>query len=131
MGWVCLEGLGGGGGAHLKAPAILRVDLVTLRRWRPAGRAQREAPPDVSKELVVPPRPGQLSRSDPGSLYLWADRESISKEGAQWDGVGRGTDTPHPVVEGHVEGKFRAPSRPQPSLTLRRTVTSWAPGSLP
>lgn len=37
----------------------------------------------------------------------------------------------HIIVEGHVEGKVWAPARPQPSLALRRTVTSWAPGTLP
>lgn len=90
VGWVCLERLGGGRGVHVKAPAIPRVNLVTLRGWHPAGGARREALSDVSKEPVVPPRPGQLPRSDPGSLYLWADQESILEEGAQWGGVGRG-----------------------------------------
>lgn len=45
--------------------------------------------------------------------------------------MSRGADTPPPHTHIIVEGKVWAPARPQPSLALRRTVTSWAPGTLP
>lgn len=59
----------------------------------PCRGARREALPDVLKEPVVPPRPGQPPRSTPGSLYLWADRKVSPKKvhsGAGWGEAKRG-----------------------------------------